>query len=71
MILSSCHALDFGVLHITGIINFLAAGWPISIGIAFVGRENVKNIQKKQMKLVIVRGGNYKGPEKTLITSHT
>jgi len=46
VILSSCHALDFGVLHITGIINFLAAGWPISIGIAFVGRENVKNIQK-------------------------
>ena len=63
MILSSCHALDFGVLHI--IINFLAAGWPISIGIAFVGRENVKNIQKKQMKLVIVREGNYKGPEKS------
>ena len=44
MILSSCRALDFGVLHI--IINFLAAGWPISIGIAFVGRENVKNIKK-------------------------
>ena len=29
VILSSCHALDFSVLHI--IINFLAAGWPISI----------------------------------------
>ena len=29
MILSSCHALDFDVLHI--IINFFAAGWPISI----------------------------------------
>ena len=30
MILSSCHALDFSVLHI--IINFLASGWLISIG---------------------------------------
>ena len=28
--------------------------------IAFVGRENVKNIQKKQMKFVIVWGGNSK-----------
>ena len=29
MVLSSCHALDFDVLHI--IVNFFAAGWPISI----------------------------------------
>ena len=39
MILSSCHALDFGVLHI--IINFFAAGWPISIKrtVIIVGTE--------------------------------
>ena len=38
-------------------------------GIAFMGRENVKNIQKKKkMKFVIVWGGGIsppKGPEKS------